>query len=291
MSSNKVTSSMKAKRMIADTAVHIFLAVMALVWLFPIFWVILTSFRAEKGSYVSTFFPKSYTLDNYIRLFTNTSVLNFPRMFMNTLIIAICSCVVSTFFVLAVSYSMSRLRFKMRKSFMNIAMILGLFPAFMSMVAVYYILKSIGLSEGAMIRVALVLVYSGSSGLGFYIAKGFFDTIPKALDEAAYIDGCTKWQVFYKITIPLSKPIIVYTVLTSFMGPWVDFIFAKVICRAEAKYYTVAIGLWRMLEKEYIDNWYTCFAAGAVCISIPIAILFIFMQRYYTEGLSGAVKG
>lgn len=291
MSSNKVTSSMKAKRMIADTAVHIFLAVMALVWLFPIFWVILTSFRAEKGSYVSTFFPKSYTLDNYIRLFTNTSVLNFPRMFMNTLIIAICSCVVSTFFVLAVSYSMSRLRFKMRKSFMNIAMILGLFPAFMSMVAVYYILKSIGLSEGAMIRVALVLVYSGSSGLGFYIAKGFFDTIPKALDEAAYIDGCTKWQVFYKITIPLSKPIIVYTVLTSFMGPWVDFIFAKVICRAEAKYYTVAIGLWRMLEKEYIDNWYTCFAAGAVCISIPLAILFIFMQRYYTEGLSGAVKG
>ncbi|MGN0406462.1 MAG: sugar ABC transporter permease [Bariatricus sp.] len=291
MSSNKVTSSMKAKRMIADTAVHIFLAVMALVWLFPIFWVILTSFRAEKGSYVSTFLPKSYTFDNYIRLFTNTSVLDFPRMFMNTLIIAICSCVVSTFFVLAVSYSMSRLRFKMRKSFMNIAMILGLFPAFMSMVAVYYILKSIGLSEGAMIRVALVLVYSGSSGLGFYIAKGFFDTIPKALDEAAYIDGCTKWQVFYKITIPLSKPIIVYTVLTSFMGPWVDFIFAKVICRAEAKYYTVAIGLWRMLEKEYIDNWYTCFAAGAVCISIPIAILFIFMQRYYTEGLSGAVKG
>lgn len=100
MSSNKVTSSMKAKRMIADTAVHIFLAVMALVWLFPIFWVILTSFRAEKGSYVSTFFPKSYTLDNYIRLFTNTSVLNFPRMFMNTLIIAICSCVVSTFLYL-----------------------------------------------------------------------------------------------------------------------------------------------------------------------------------------------
>ena len=250
-----------------------------------------TSFRAEKGSYVSSFFPKNYTLDNYIRLFTNTSVLNFPKMFMNTLIIAIFSCVISTFFVLAVSYSMSRLRFKMRKTYMNIAMILGLFPAFMSMVAVYYILKSLGLSEGAMIRVALVLVYSGGAGLSFYIAKGFFDTIPKALDEAAYIDGCTKWQVFYMITIPLSKPIIVYTVLTSFMGPWVDFIFAKVICRAEADYYTVAIGLWRMLEKEYIDNWYTCFAAGAVCISIPIAILFIFMQRYYTEGLSGAVKG
>ena len=291
MGKEKITGSMKARKFISNTIVHTILAVMAIIWVFPIFWVVLTSFRAEKGSYVSSFFPKSYTLNNYVQLFTNTSVLNFPKMFANTLIIAIFSCIISTFFVLSVSYCMSRLRFKMRKPFMNVAMILGLFPAFMSMVAVYYILKAIGLSEGAMIRVALVLVYSGGSGLGFYIAKGFFDTIPKALDEAAYIDGCTRWQVFYKITIPLSKPIIVYTVLTSFMGPWVDFIFAKVICRAEADYYTVAIGLWRMLEKEYIDNWYTCFAAGAVCISIPIAILFIVMQRYYTEGLSGAVKG
>lgn len=291
MGKEKITGSMKARKFISNTIVHTILAIMAIIWVFPIFWVVLTSFRAEKGSYVSSFFPKSYTLNNYIQLFTNTSVLNFPKMFANTLIIAIFSCIISTFFVLSVSYCMSRLRFKMRKPFMNVAMILGLFPAFMSMVAVYYILKAIGLSEGAMIRVALVLVYSGGSGLGFYIAKGFFDTIPKALDEAAYIDGCTRWQVFYKITILLSKPIIVYTVLTSFMGPWVDFIFAKVICRAEADYYTVAIGLWRMLEREYIDNWYTCFAAGAVCISIPIAILFIVMQRYYTEGLSGAVKG
>ena len=291
MGKKEATPSMKRKKFITNTIVHIVLAILAVVWVFPIFWVVLTSFRAEKGSYISTFFPKSYTLDNYIRLFTNTSVLNFPKMFMNTLIIAIFSCLISTFFVLCVSYCMSRLRFKMRKSYMNMAMILGLFPGFMSMVAVYYILKSLGLSEGSMIRVALVLVYSGSSGLGFLVAKGFFDTIPKALDEAAYIDGCTKWQVFTKVTIPLSKPILVYTVLTSFMGPWVDFIFAKVICRANADYYTVSIGLWRMLEKEYIDNWYTCFAAGAVCISIPIAILFIFMQRYYTEGLSGAVKG
>lgn len=291
MSKKQLTSSMKARKFVANSIVHTILAVLSAVWLFPVFWVILTSFRAEKGSYISSFFPKSYTTANYVKLFTDTSILNFPRMFTNTLVIAIFSCVISTFFVLAVSYCMSRLRFKMRKPYMNVAMILGLFPAFMSMVAVYYILKALGLSEGAMIRVALVLVYSGSAGLGFYIAKGFFDTIPKALDEAAYIDGCTRWQVFYKVTIPLSKPIIVYTVLTSFMGPWVDFIFAKVICRANADYYTVAIGLWRMLEKEYIDNWYTCFAAGAVCISIPIAILFIFMQRYYTEGLSGAVKG
>lgn len=287
----KEPTSAKTKQFITNSIVHIVLAVLAFVWVFPIIWVILTSFRSDKGSYISTFFPSGYTLDNYRQLFTETEVLNFPQMFMNTLIIAIFSCLISTIFVLAVSYSMSRLRFKLRKPFMNLALVLGLFPAFMSMVAVYYILKAVGLSEGAMIRVALVLVYSGAAGMGFYIAKGFFDTIPKALDEAAYIDGATKFQVFTKITIPLSKPIITYTVLTSFLGPWLDFIFAKVICRDKSEYYTVAIGLWKMLDKEYIDRWYASFAAGAVCISIPIAILFLIMQKNYVEGMSGAVKG
>ena len=291
MAKEKKTKSMRTQKIISDTVVHVVLAILAFVWVVPIAWIILLSFSNQKGSYVTSFFPKGYTLDNYRRLFTDTSILNFPQMFLNTLIIAIFTCLISTFFVLSVSYCMSRLRFKMRKKYMNIAMILGLFPGFMSMVAVYYILKAVGLSEGSMIRVALILVYSGGSCAGFYIAKGFFDTVPKALDEAAYLDGCTKFQVFTKVTIPLSKPIIVYTVLTSFLAPWLDFIFAKVICRANAQYYTVAIGLWKMLEKEYIDKWYTCFAAGAVCISIPIAILFVFMQKYYTEGLSGAVKG
>ena len=142
-----------------------------------------------------------------------------------------------------------------------------------------------------MIRVALIIVYSAGTGVGFYVAKGFFDTIPKALDEAAIIDGATRWQVFTKIVVPLSKPIIVYTIITSFMSPWLDFIFAKVICRADAKYYTVSIGLWKMLEKEYIDGWYPCFAAGAVIVSIPIAILFLATQKFYVDGMSGAVKG
>ena len=290
MAGEKVKSA-KQKRLVNNIVVHVVLAVLAVVWVFPIFWVVLTSFRAEKGSYVSTFFPKSYTLDNYVKLFTDTTLLNFPRMFANTLIIAICSCILSTFYVLAVSYCLSRLKFKLRKPYMNMAMILGLFPGFMSMVAVYFILKALGLSEGGLIRLALILCYSGGAGLGFQIAKGFFDTIPLAIDEAALIDGCTRWQIFWKVTLPLSKPVIVYTVLTAFIGPWVDFIFAKVICRANANYYTVAIGLWRMREQESIDNWYTCFAAGAVLISIPIAALFMFLQRYYVDGMSGAVKG
>ena len=287
----KKQRSAKSKRLVNNTIVHIVLAILAIVWVFPIVWVILTSFRAERGSYVSTFLPQGYTLANYTRLFTDTTLLNFPKMFGNTLLIAICSCVLSTFYVLSVSYCLSRLRFKMRKPYMNMAMILGLFPSFMSMVAVYFILKALGLSEGGLIRLALILCYSGGAGLGFQIAKGFFDTIPLAIDEAALIDGCTRWQIFAKMILPLSKPMIVYTVLTAFTGPWVDFIFAKVICRANADYYTVAIGLWKMLEKEYIDSWYTSFAAGAVLISIPIAALFLFLQRYYVDGMSGAVKG
>lgn len=283
--------SAKTKRFVNNTIVHVSLAILAFIWVFPIIWVVLTSFRAEKGSYVSTFLPRSYTLDNYIKLFTDTSILNFAKMFMNTLIIAIFSCLIATFYTLAVSYCLSRLKFKLRKPYMNMAMILGLFPGFMSMVAVYFILKAAGLTEGNLIRVALILCYSGGAGLGFQIAKGFFDTIPYAVDEAAILDGCTKWQVFTKVTLPLSKPIIVYTVLTAFMAPWLDFIFAKVICRANSDQYTIAIGLWKMLEKEYIDSWYTSFAAGAVLISIPIAILFLCMQKYYVDGVSGAVKG
>lgn len=279
------------KTTIINTLVHIFLAVLSFIWVLPIIWIVLTSFRAEKGSYVKTFFPKGYTLDNYIKLFTDHTILNFQQMFLNTLIIAIFSCLFTTFMVLSVSYCMSRLRFAFRKPYMNIAMVLTLFPGFMSMIAIYFILKAFGLTEGNMIKVALVMVYSGGAGLGFYIAKGFFDTIPKSLDEAALLDGATKFQIFTKVTIPLSKPIIVYTVLTSFIAPWVDFVFAKVICKANADQFTVAIGMWNMLQKEYIHQWYTAFAAAAVCVSIPIAILFMFMQKYYVEGMAGAVKG
>lgn len=286
-----VTTGVKTRKTIVNIIVHIILAALAFVWVLPVIWVILISFRAEKGAYVSTFFPKSYTFDNYIRLFTDRSIMDFPQMFLNTFIIGVCCCIVSTIFVLSVAYCMSRMRFKMRKPYMNIAMILGLFPSFMSMIAVYYILQAFELTNGSMIRLALIIVFSAGAGVNFYVAKGFFDTIPKSLDEAAIIDGATRWSIFTKVTIPLSKPIIVYTILTSFMGPWIDFVFAKVICRADATQFTVSIGLWNMLEKEYIYNWFNCFAAGAVVVSIPIAILFILTQKFYVEGMSGAVKG
>ncbi len=276
---------------VSNMLTYIGLSILAIIWVFPIVWVVLYSFSAQKGSYISTILPKAWTISNYTKLFTDTSILNFPRMFTNTLIIAICSCLLSVFFTISVAYCMSRLRFKLRKPFMNIAMILGLFPGFMAMVAVYFILQSFGLTEGSMIKVALILVYSAGAGVKFYVAKGFFDTMPKALDEAAEMDGCTKWQIFTKITMPLSKPIIISTTLQAFMAPWIDFIFAKVICRANANEYTVAIGMWQMLDKTYINDWYMRFLAAAVLISIPIAIIFIYMQKFYADGMGGAVKG
>lgn len=279
------------RKRITVGAAHVVLAVLAFIWLIPIIWVALTSFRGTAGSYSSTFFPTSYSLKNYVKLFTDFSVFNFPQMLLNTLIIAVANCLISTFFVVSVAYTLSRLRFKSRKRLMNLAMIINLFPGFMSMIANYYIFKMLGWTNGPMLRVAMIAVYAGGAGVGYHIAKGFFDTIPIALDEAAMLDGATKWQVLTKIIMPLSKPIIVYTLLTSFAGPFKDFMLAKVLCGPNKDYFTVAVGMYQMLEQEYIDQWFCAFAAAAVIISIPIASLFLATQKYYATGVSGAVKG
>ena len=287
----KIHGGMKAKRITGDVITYIFLTVISVIWLLPFVWLVAQSFRDGKGQFISTFFPTAYTFNNYKALFTEFDVMNFPRMFLNTFGIACCTCVISTFFVLSVSYCTSRLKWKMRKPYMNMAMILNLFPGFMTMVAVYFILKALGMTEGNKIPIALIICFSAGAGTQFYVMKGFMDTIPKALDEAAAIDGCTRWQIFTRITLPLSKPMIVYQIITSFMAPWVDFIFAKVIVRTNSQYFTVSIGLWNMLEKEYVDTWFVRFCAGAVLVSIPIAILFMITQRFYQEAMSGSVKG
>ncbi len=282
--------SYTAQQKFTNGFVQVLLLVLGIIWILPLCWVILTSFRAEPGSYTSYFWPKGFTVNNYVNLITQDQQFKFTKWFMNTLIVSIVSCLGSTLIVLAVSFTLSRLRFKMRKPIMNVALILGMFPGFMSMIAVYYILKGMNLLSNPL--VCLTLVYIAGAGLQYYIAKGFFDTIPKALDESAYLDGATKSQVFFKITLPLSKPIIVYTILTSFMAPWVDYIFPSIICGSEYDSYTVALGMFKMLEREFIGAYYTQFAAGAVLVSIPIAALFISMQKYYVEGVTGgAVKG
>ena len=283
-------NSMRTRKIAANSTVYVVLAVLSVIWLLPIVYLVITSFRGEPGPWLDGYvMPKEWTLGNYTRLFTDTGSFNYPLWFMNTLIIAVCSCLISTFFVLFTSYAFSRLRFRLRRPMMNVILVLGMFPGFMSIIAVYHLISLIGLEQSL---AALVLIYSGGAGLGYYIMKGFFDTIPAALDESAYIDGCTKWQTFIKITLPLSRPVMTFTVLTAFIGPWVDFICASIIMKDNYNNYTIALGLFRMLERESIGSWYTSFTAGAVLVSIPISILFLVMQKNYVEGVTGgSVKG
>lgn len=267
---------------------YIVLVVLSVIWLFPIVWIVLTSLRAESGYYVGYFIPKSFTFDNYINLFANPSLLPFGRWWINTIIVAVCSCLINTAIVLAVAFTLSRTRFKGRKTFMNILMIIGMFPGFMSMLAVYNILKGLGLNQSLF---ALIIVGAASAAMGYHVCKGFFDTIPRALDEAATIDGASRWVIFTRITIPLSKPIAIYTLLTSFLGVWSDYIFPSMLFGDNQANYTVAIGLKWMTDFQRIDDYYTQFAAGAIIVAVPIVILFICLQKYYVDGLSGGVKG
>lgn len=284
----KTSGSMKQRRQMGNAAVYIILILISILWLIPILWVILTSFRAEGGSFSSSFIPHQFTISNYVNLWKN-DVFPFRQWFFNTLWVAVASCIISTFFTLSIAYVLSRMRFKFRKPYMNIALILGMFPGFMSMIAVYFVLKSVNLTQSLL---ALVLMYSAGAGLGFYISKGFFDTIPRSLDEAAKIDGATNAQVFWHILMPNSGPIIVYTALMAFTAPWGDFIFARIIMGDNYSKWTVAIGLYQMIEKNNIYDYFTQFNAGCVCVGIPIILLFIFLQRYYVAGITGgAVKG
>ena len=284
--------SYKLRRHIANAFVYLFLIVMGFVWISPFIYLLMHSFRGGAEVYGSTIIPQEWTFQNYIDLFTGsggTASLNFPRWFLNTFVVACFSCVISTISVLMVSYAFSRLRFKARKKFMNVGMILGMFPGFMTMIAIYYLLKAMGLTQTL---VALVICYSCGAGLGFQISKGFFDTIPRALDEAATIDGATKNQIFWKIILPMSKPIVVYTVLTSFIGPWTDFILAKIIMGDARDNYTVAIGLQLMIQQDFLNTYYKQFLAGSVVVAFPITLLFLKMQKYYVEGVTaGGVKG
>ena len=286
--SNK-SLGIRARSQIANTTIYIILTVLSIIWLLPVLWLLISSLRLEDGAYTSYVIPKGFTINNYVELFTETTLFNFPRWFANTLLVAVLSCSISTMLTLMVAYTLSRLRFTHRKLMMNVLLVLGMFPGFMSMIAIYHILKAFGLSQQL---ASLVMVYSGGAALGYYIAKGFFDTIPKSLDEAASIDGATKNDVFWKIILPSSRPIVIYTAITAFIAPWVDFIFVSIIMKDNYDNYTVALGLYQMITRENIHRYFTQFCAGAVIVAIPITLLFIKIQKYYVEGVTGgAVKG
>ncbi|MCD7823944.1 MAG: sugar ABC transporter permease [Oscillospiraceae bacterium] len=284
----KKASSIHRNRILSNTAIYIILVVMSIVWLIPFVFILLQSFRTENTWMVGYVIPQQWGIDNYINLFTQTS---FLQWYKNTLIIAGCNAVLQTFMVTMMAYALSRLRFKGRKFLMNAMLVLGMFPGFLTMIILYYILKSMGLTQEGAVP-GLILVNFASSGMGYYVFKGFLDTIPKSLDEAARVDGATRFQVMRKIILPLSKPIMIYTILTAFMAPWADYIFASYIAFGTSSGYNVAVGLYSWLTKDMINSNYTLFCAGGVCIAIPITILFMCLQKYYVEGVTGgAVKG
>ncbi len=282
------TVSPKQKHNISNTVVYIVLTVVCVLWLLPFLYLIFQAFRGESRSMVSYVLPKEWSLVNFKILFTQT---NFLRWYLNTFIIALFTSIIQTAFVLSVSYALSRIRFRGRRLLMNIILVLGMFPGFLSMIAVYFILKLVGFTGPGSVP-GLILVYVGSSGMGYYVAKGFFDTIPRSLDEAARIDGAGRARVFFKIIMPMAKPIIIYTVMMAFIAPWGDYMFASLISFGYEEAYNVAVGLFTLLDREHINNYYTVFCAGGLLVALPVTALFMMLQRYYVEGVTGgAVKG
>lgn len=274
-----------------DVVRHVILTILAAVWLVPIVWMICTSLSAYEGRNILRFFPQEWTLSNFARMFTDTdTVSNFPAWFKNTFIVACFTCAISSIFALMIAYAMSYMRFFGRRKLMNFGVLLGLFPGFLTMICIYYLLKELNLIDTYL---GLILVYSGSSGLGYLIAKGFFDTISRQIIEAAKIEGASELKVFLKIVLPLSKPIIVFTVISSFLIPWMDFIFSNIIIKSRiSDDWTVAVGLFNMLNRSNVNTYFSRFCAGGVLVSIPISMLFIIMQKFYVESITGgSVKG
>ena len=278
---------LKTSNAISNTLIHVLLIVISIIWLIPFVCILLQSFRVESSWQVGYVIPQKWGFDNYLSLLQT----DFKRWYLNTLIIALVNAVLQTIIVLCMSYTLSRFRFKMRDALMRFMLILGLFPGMLTMIILYRVLKDLGLTQANAVP-GLILVYVASSGMGYYVSKGFFDTLPKSLDEAARVDGATRFQVLYKIILPLSKPIVIYTILTAFMAPWGDFVFARYISFGTSAGMNVAVGMYNWLNKDMIGNCYTMFCAGGVVVAIPVAILFMCLQRYYVEGVTGgAVKG
>ena len=277
----------KAVNTISNTVIYAILAVITVVWLVPFVCIVLQSFRVESTHMVGYVVPQQWGLDNYIRLFDT----KFPRWYLNTFLIAVVCSLCGTLITLCMSYTLSRFRFKMRKPLMQFMLILGMFPGMLGMIILYNVLKDLGMTEANAVP-GLILVSIAGAGMGYYVSKGFFDTIPKSLDEAARIDGATRLQVLTKIILPMAKPIVIYTILTGFMGPWGDFTFARYLSNNNVYGMNVAVGLFSWLNIDQINNNYTMFCAGGVVVAVPVTLLFIFLQKYYVEGVTGgAVKG
>ncbi|KJB86136.1 arabinogalactan ABC transporter permease [Paenibacillus sp. E194] len=280
-----MSTGAKKKSRIRLTFSYLMLIAITICVLYPTIWIVMSSIRPGTSIYSESLIPSNPTFEHYISLFTSKEY-QYGLWYWNTLKIAFCNMVFGVILVVMTAYALSRFRFYGRKNLMSGILVLGMFPGFMSMIAVFLLLLQLNMLDT---HLALILVYSAGAPLGAFVVKGFFDTIPKSLEESARIDGATHWIVFRKIMLPLSKPMITYVGLMTFAGAWGDFIFAKLIIRSKENY-TLAIGLYDMVNNASTN--FTMFAAGAVLIAVPIALLYLYLQRFLVEGLTaGASKG
>ena len=275
----------KKVRKITDVVItYLILFVVSFVFLFPCLWLILASFSKSGSIYsFNGFFPSEFSLDTFKKLFTDTTMYDFPKWFVNSLIVGLFSSLFGTILVILTAYVISFFQFKARKPLMKITLVLGMFPSFMGMAAVYILMTQFKMVNSLW---GLILIYSAGAPMGYLVQKGFFDTVPQSIYEAARIDGATNARIFRTLILPISKPIIVYTALTSFTWPWSDFILPKLLLKEKTNY-TVAVGLMSLGETEFAR-----FAAGSVFIAVPIVLLYFFLVKDMVNGMAaGAVKG
>lgn len=278
-------SKHKILKFISNILSYALLIIVAIVVLAPILWIILSSFQVGTTLYSSSFIPEKLTFDHYISLFTKT---DYPLWYKNTLKIAFFNMLLGVLITTLTAYTFSRYRFRGRKNIMIGMLVLQMFPSFLSMTAIMIIITKLNLIDT---HWGLILVYAaGQIPYNAWLVKGYFDGIPKSLDEAARIDGAGHLTIFWKVIMPLARPILVLVALTNFTGPWFDFIFPKLILRSrETK--TLAVGIFEWVSGR-ADNNFTLFAAGSILIAIPIVGLFGTLQKHIVEGLSaGATKG
>ena len=274
-------------RRVADNVrTYLLLLIMAAIFLFPCLWLILASFSKTGSLYdFKGFFPQAFSLQTFVDLFTDdvNGLYPYKTWFFNTLYVAAGSCILGTILVLLTGYVMSRFRFHGRDGLKKLTLVLGMFPGFMGLTAVYIIMTQLGLVDRLE---ALIFFYAATAPVSYMVQKGYFDSIPRTIFEAARLDGATNLQVFTKVTLPLSKPMIVYTVLTQFAWPWSDVLLPKLLLK-DREMWTVAVGLFNLPEQHFAR-----FAAGSVFIAVPIVILYFCLVKYIVNGLTaGSVKG
>ncbi|CAM2859539.1 sugar ABC transporter permease [Dolosigranulum pigrum] len=279
--------SRKNKSRIEVGLIYLVLLVMFVVILYPLVWALAISMNTTTSLYGASLSPENWSLDNYVWLFTSPRS-QYLTWYKNTLFIATICSILSTFFVAITAYAFSRYRFKGRKYGLYAFLLLQMFPVLMAMVAIYILLNTIGLIDTLW---GLIIVYVGGSiPMNAFLVKGYFDTIPKSLDESAKMDGAGHFRIFFQILLPLAKPILAVVALFNFMAPFMDFILPRIILRSPQNF-TLALGLYNFVNSQFSNN-FTRFAAGAILIALPIAAVYLYLQKYLITGLSaGATKG